>query len=116
MQVLRLLVGLKKDIFDAHLKDLVPNVCALLQTAGPTKLAAERTLARLLRVSLFSIFCSGSYIRPKQDPDYHLCFQCHIWVYGCYKLRLGIMLCSRQPVPPSWQPSAPLPACSEYVL
>lgn len=38
---------------DSHLGELVPLVCALLQSAsGPTKLAAERTLARLLRVSL----------------------------------------------------------------
>lgn len=52
-QVLRLLVGLKKDMFDPHLTDLVPSVCALLQgSSGPTKLAAERTLARLLRVRL----------------------------------------------------------------
>ena len=56
MQVLRLLVGVRKELFDPHLTDLVPSVCALLQSSsGPTKLAAERTLARLLRVGALAI-------------------------------------------------------------
>lgn len=50
-QALRRLTVLNSHALDPHLAALVPSVCALLQsTSGPTKLAAERTLARLLRV------------------------------------------------------------------
>ena len=52
-QVLRRLAVISDRALEAHLPALAPSVCALLQSAsGPTKLAAERTLARLLRVGM----------------------------------------------------------------
>ena len=50
--MLRLLSSAEPELLAPHLTDLLPSLCALLQnTSGPSKLAAERTLARLLKVS-----------------------------------------------------------------
>lgn len=50
-QVLRKIGGASPAALEPHYSDLVPSVCAITQqTAGPTRLAAERTLARVLQL------------------------------------------------------------------
>lgn len=49
--MLRTLALTEEDALTPHLGDLVPVIVSLVQqTLGPTKLAAERTLARVLDV------------------------------------------------------------------
>ena len=61
VQVLRCICAACPGVCTSHLPALVPSVAALVQsTAGPTKLAAERTLSRLLQVPnalLLSKYC-----------------------------------------------------------
>ncbi|KAI3427088.1 hypothetical protein D9Q98_007027 [Chlorella vulgaris] len=48
MSVLRRVAVAAPQALTPHWKDIIPSICAVVQgTAGPTKLAAERTLARL---------------------------------------------------------------------
>ena len=63
-QVLRTLALTREDALTPFLGELVPSVVSLVQqTLGPTKLAAERTLARILHVrpacfELALVFCA----------------------------------------------------------
>ena len=51
MQALREICTVEPTALEPHYPSLVPSICSLLQdTAGPTKLAAERTLARVLQM------------------------------------------------------------------
>ena len=53
MQVLRKISAQNADALMPHLTSLVPPIVSLLQqTQGPTKLAGDRTLSRVLQVSL----------------------------------------------------------------
>ena len=50
-QVLRTISLLHPKALEPHFSELVPCLCSLLSAgAGPTKLATERTLSRLLQV------------------------------------------------------------------
>ena len=60
VQVLRKISAQNADALVPHLTYLVPPIVSLLQqTQGPTKLAGDRTLSRILQVSLAcrSIWC-----------------------------------------------------------
>ena len=49
LSVLRRVAVASPAALQPHWKDLVPSVCAIVQgSAGPTKVAAERTLARVM--------------------------------------------------------------------
>ncbi|KAK9804294.1 hypothetical protein WJX72_005256 [[Myrmecia] bisecta] len=51
LQVLRLVAGADATALEPYYSSLVPSICSLLQeTAGPTRLAAERTLACVLQI------------------------------------------------------------------
>ena len=53
MQVLRKISAQNADALVLHLTSLVPPIVSLLQqTQGPTKLAGDRTLSRVLQVTL----------------------------------------------------------------
>lgn len=66
-QVLRTLALTREDALTPFLGELVPSIVSLVQqTLGPTKLAAERTLARILHVrptcsELALIFCTHAF-------------------------------------------------------
>ena len=66
-QVLRTLALTREDALTPFLGELVPSVVSLVQqTLGPTKLAAERTLARILHVrpacsELALAFCTHAF-------------------------------------------------------
>ena len=54
-QVLRKVAAENADALVPHYSALVPSIVGLLQqTQGPTKLAGDRTLGRVLQVDLFS--------------------------------------------------------------
>jgi hypothetical protein len=74
-QVLRKLAVTKVEALEGSYSMLVPALCAVLQqTQGPTKLAAERTLSRLLQVqpSQPSPPTPGG-ARPRLLPTRHAC-------------------------------------------
>ena len=51
MQVIRQICVSKAAALEAHWPSLLPSLCSLAQdTAGPTKLATEKTLARMLEL------------------------------------------------------------------
>lgn len=53
LQVLRTLAFHNRELLVDHYSELIPSLCSLLSAgSGPTKLATERTLARVLCVSL----------------------------------------------------------------
>ena len=50
-QVIRRICAAKSSALEPHWAALLPSLCSLAQdTAGPTKLATERTLARILQL------------------------------------------------------------------
>ncbi len=50
-QVIRRICSAKSSALEPHWAALLPALCSLAQdTAGPTKLATERTLARILQL------------------------------------------------------------------
>ena len=53
LQILRTISLLHPKALEPHFSELVPCLCSLLSAgAGPTKLATERTLSRVLQVRL----------------------------------------------------------------
>lgn len=53
MQVIRQISTEHRNALDRHWPALLPSVCSIAQsTAGPTKVAAERTLSRILTLDL----------------------------------------------------------------